>query len=272
MPTSISNEASVKKAVQGANAVVNLVGILFERGKRSFSSVHERGSGIVAKAAAEAGAGRFVHMSALGADSASPSKYAQSKADGEVAVRAAFPNATILRPSVVFGPGDGFFNLFGKLMQLFPVVPFFTNIAPHAEGGGGPKFQPVYVGDVVTAISEALHDDAHAGKTYELAGPRIYTMREILQIVDQETQRKRWIIGVPFFVAKIQAFFLQFLPNPLITPDQVKQLQIGNVSSGALPGLDAFGVTATAAEGIVPTYLKRFKALQQTKRLRLEPR
>lgn len=271
VPTSISNEASVKKAVQGADAVVNLVGILYEKGKRSFSSVHERGSEIVAKAAAEAGAEHLVHMSALGADRASPSKYAQSKAAGEEAVKAAFSNVTILRPSVVFGPEDGFFNLFGKLMQIFPVVPFFTNIVPHAEGGGGPKFQPVYVGDVVAAISQSLLGDTHAGKTYELAGPRIYTMREILQIVDRETQRERWIIGVPFFVAKIQAFFLQVLPKPLITPDQVKQLEIGSVPSGALPGLDAFGVAPTAAEGILPTYLKRFRVLQQTKKLRPNP-
>lgn len=272
VPASISNEASVKSAVEGADAVVNLVGVLYERGKRSFANVHERGAGIVAKAAAEAGAEHLVHMSALGADSASPSKYAQSKAAGETAVKAAFPKATILRPSVVFGPEDGFFNLFGKLMQVFPVVPFFTNIVPHAEGGGGPEFQPVYVGDVVGAISQALEESCHHGKIYELAGPRIYCMRDVLQMVNQETGRNRWIIGVPFFVAKIQALFLQFLPKPLITPDQVKQLQIGSVPDGALPGFDAFDITPTAAEGILPTYLKRYRTLQQTKKLRLEPR
>lgn len=272
IPVSISNENSVKNAVQGADAVVNLVGILYERGKRSFLGIHEQGAATVAKAASEAGVTHLVHISALGADSASPSKYAQSKAAGEAAVTAAFPKATILRPSVVFGPEDGFFNLFAKLVQIFPVVPFFTNTVPHAEGGGGPEFQPVYVCDVVAAISEALSGDAHGGKVYELAGPRVYNMRDILKIVNHETHRKRWIIGVPFFIAKIQAFFLQFLPKPLITPDQVKQLEIGNVPSGKLPGLDAFGIAATAAEGILPTYLKRYRPIQQTKKLRLDPR
>jgi uncharacterized protein YbjT (DUF2867 family) len=272
IPVSISNENSVKNAIQGADAVVNLVGILFERGTRSFSGIHEHGAATVARAAAEAGVGHLVHISALGADSASPSKYAQSKAAGESAVTAAFPKATILRPSVVFGPEDGFFNLFAKLMQIFPVVPFFTNTVPHAEGGGGPEFKPVYVGDVVTAILEALSGNAHTGKIYELAGPRVYNMRGVLRIVSQETQRKRWIIGVPFFIAKFQAFFLQFLPKPLITPDQVKQLELGNVPSGKLPGLEAFGIAPAAAEGILPTYLKRYRPIQQTKKLRLEPR
>ena len=272
VPASISDEASVNKAIEGADAVINLVGVLYERGKRSFTNVHERGAKTVAKAAAEAGAEHFIHLSALGADDSSPSKYARSKAAGEAAVKAAFPKATILRPSVVFGPEDGFFNLFGKLMQIFPVVPFFTDIVPHAEGGGGPEFQPVYVCDVVAAISQALEDPRHEGQTYELAGPRVYCMRDVLQLVNQETGRNRWIIGVPFFIAKVQALFLQFLPKPLITPDQVKQLQIGSVPDGTLPGLEAFNIVPTAAECILPTYLKRYRPIQQTKKLRLEPR
>lgn len=272
VPGSISNEQSVEAAVQGADAVVNLVGVLYQRGKRSFQAIHANGAANVAKAAAKAGVKRLVHISALGADAASPSKYAQSKAAGESAVRDAFPGATILRPSVIFGAEDGFFNLFGWMMQIFPVVPFFTNTVPHAEGGGGPKFQPVYVGDVVAAISQAVSGEAHAGKTYELAGPRVYDMREILNMVNDATQRKRWIIGVPYFIASMQALFLQFLPTPLLTPDQVKQLKIGSVCSGTLPGLDAFGIAPTAAEAIIPTYLKRYRALQQTKRLRMTPR
>ena len=272
VPVSITDEAAVRKAIEGAEAVVNLVGVLYERGKRSFANIHDRGTATVAKAAAECGVTHLVHLSALGADSTSPSKYAQSKASGENAVETAFPKATVFRPSVVFGPEDGFFNLFGKLMQVFPVVPFFTNIVPHAEGGGGPNFQPVYVCDVVAAISQALEGETHQGKTYELAGPRIYCMRDVLQMVNQETRRNRWIVGVPFFVAKLQALFFQFMPKPLITPDQVKLLEIGSVASGSLPGLDAFGITPTAAEGILPTYLKRYRPIQQTKRLRLESR
>ncbi len=272
VPTSITNEKSVETAVRVSDAVVNLVGILYERGKWSFQAIHEQGAANVAKAAAQAGLKRLVHVSALGAVSKSPSKYAQSKAAGEAAVTAALPSATIIRPSVIFGPGDGFFNLFGQLIQLFPVVPFFTGTVPHAADGGGPKFQPVYVGDVVAAISQALSGGAHIGKVYELAGPRVYNMREILRMVNREVQRKRWIVGVPFFIAEIQAFFLQFLPKPLLTSDQVKQLRLGSVVSGELPGLDAFGIAPTAAEGIIPSYLKRFRAIQQTKQLRLEPR
>ena len=272
VPTSVMNVKSVEATVQGADAVVNLVGIIYEKSKRSFQAMHEEGAANVAKAAARLRVKHFVHMSALGADSESPSKYARSKAAGEAAVAGAFPTATILRPSVMFGPGDGFFNLFGQLIQIFPVVPFFTSTVPHAEGGGGPEFQPIYVGDVVEAISQALTGDAHSGKIYELAGPRIYAMREILTMVNREVLRKRWIIGVPFLVAEIQAFFLQILPKPLLTPDQVKQLKLGSVSSGELPGLGAFGIAPTAAEGIIPTYLKRFRPIQQTKRLRLELR
>ncbi|MEQ9448530.1 MAG: complex I NDUFA9 subunit family protein, partial [Rhodospirillaceae bacterium] len=220
VPASVMNEESVKAAVEGADAVVSLVGILYGRGKRTFDAIHEEGAKTVARAAAAAGAKHLVHISALGANPDSPSEYARSKAAGEAAVQSAFPQATILRPCVVFGPEDGFFNLFGRLIQLFPVVPFFTDRVPHVEGGGGPKFQPVYVGDVVEAISKALSGDAYQGKVFELAGPRVYDMREVLRIVNHETGRNRWIIGLPFMAASIQAFFLQFLPKPLLTPDQ----------------------------------------------------
>jgi uncharacterized protein YbjT (DUF2867 family) len=189
-----------------------------------------------------------------------------------MAVRGAYPNATIIRPGIVFGSEDGFFNLFGRIAQISPVIPFFTNINPHTPAGGGPKFQPVYVGDVVDAISQALTGAGHAGKIYELVGPRVYDMREIMHMVNRETMRGRWVLGLPFVVAQMKALFLQFLPNPLLTPDQVKLLRIGNVANGRRPGLAAFGITPTAAEVVVPTYLKRFRPLQQTKKLRLQPR
>lgn len=272
MPVTITDPVGVAAAVKDADAVVNLVGVLYSRGKRSFTAMHVEGAATVAKAAAAAGVKRLIHMSALGADEASPSQYAQSKAAGELAVRTAFPNVTIFRPSVVFGTEDGFFNLFGWIAQVFPVLPFFTDSNPLTARGGGPKFQPVYVGDVVEAMTQALTGDGHAGKIYELAGPRVYSMREIVQIVNQATLRKRWIIGVPFVLAYIKSLFLQFLPRPLLTPDQVRQLKLGSVASGRRPGLAVFGISPTTVEVVVPTYLKRFRPLQQTKKLRLQAR
>ncbi|MHB1204331.1 MAG: complex I NDUFA9 subunit family protein [Rhodospirillaceae bacterium] len=264
----ISNDASVAAAVKGADAVINLVGVLYERRKRTFQALHVDGARRIAEAAKAAGVAHLVHVSALGADAASPSKYARSKAAGEAAVHGAFPGATIFRPSVVFGPEDRFFNLFGAIAQISPVLPYFTNTVPHAPDGGGSKFQPVYVGDVAEAICGAVVGEAHAGRTYELSGPKVYTMLEILKIVNVETMRKRMIWGLPYLIAQVKALFLQFLPTPLLTPDQVKLLKIGSVASGRAPGLEAFGITPTPAELIVPTYLKRFRPVQQTKKLR----
>ena len=264
----IADAASVASAVKGADAVINLVGVLYERGKRSFQAMHVDGAKRIAEAARAAGATHLVHLSALGADASSPSKYARSKAAGEAAVHGAFPGATILRPSVVFGTEDQFFNLFGAMAQISPVLPYFTNTAPHAPGGGGTKFQPVYVGDVAEAIAAAVSGETHKGRTYELAGPKVYTMLEILKIVNRETMRHRQIWGMPYLFARIQAAFLQFLPKPLLTPDQVKLLQLDNVASGRAPGLEAFGIAATPVELVVPTYLKRFRPVQQTKKIR----
>ncbi|MDX2222165.1 MAG: complex I NDUFA9 subunit family protein [Rhodospirillaceae bacterium] len=277
-PASVTDPAAVARAVDGADGVVNLVGILFERGARTFQAVHADGARNVAMAAAAAGATHLVHMSAFGADAHSPSAYARSKAAGEAAVKQAFPRATIMRPSVVFGPEDGFFNLFGRMAQISPVLPYFTDIVPHAEGGGGPRFQPVYVGDVAAAMAAALAGDGHVGVTYELVGPRVYDMRSVLEIVNRETLRKRWIAGMPFVAAEIQAvladLFAKVVPlwPPLITPDQVKLLKLGNVGAGRKPGLAAFGIAPTTVEAIVPGYLKRFRPVQQNKRVRAATR
>ncbi len=268
VPTTITSDASVAAAVKGADAVINLVGVLYERGKRTFQALHVDGARRIAAAAKAAGATHLIHVSALGADAASPSKYARSKAAGEAAVHGAFPGATILRPSVVFGSEDRFFNMFGAMAQISPVLPYFTNTVPHAPGGGGSKFQPVYVGDVAEAIVGAVSGEAHAGRTYELSGPKVYDMKEILQIVNRETMRKCQIWGMPYLIAHINAVFLQFLPTPLLTPDQVKLLKLGSVASGRAPGLEAFGITPTPVELIVPTYLKRFRPVQQTKKIR----
>jgi len=272
IPASVMDDRSVAAAVVGADAVVNLVGILYQRGHRRFEAIHVEGAARVAKAAAAAGVTHLVHISALGASSTSPSQYARSKAAGEAAVQDALPMAVILRPSVVFGPDDGFFNLFGALAAWSPVLPFFTDVVPHANGGGGPRFQPVYVSDVAAAVFCAVTQLGRCAEVYELAGPRVYDMREIMQIVNRETMRRRWICGIPFFIATLKSFVLQFLPKPLLTPDQVKLLKQGNVASGQLPGLEAFGLTATAVEGVVGGYLKRFRPLQQNKRLRFAGR
>ncbi|TAL01854.1 MAG: complex I NDUFA9 subunit family protein [Rhodospirillaceae bacterium] len=272
IPASIMNDADVAAAVAGADAVINLVGVLYQRGRRSFQALHVDGAARVAKAATTAGVTHLVHLSALGASATSASAYARSKAAGEAAVQDAFPMAVILRPSVVFGPEDGFFNMFGALAVVSPILPFFTDIVPHADGGGGPRFQPVYVGDVAAAVLGAVTELGHCAEVYELGGPRVYDMRGIMNIVNRETMRRRWVCGIPFFIAEIKAFFLQFMPKPLLTPDQIKLLKQGNVLSGQAPGLEAFGLVPTAVEGIVGNYLKRFRPLQQNKRLRFAGR
>lgn len=270
VPASVMSDQDVADAVEGADWVINCVGILYERGKRTFQAVHTDSAERIAKAAASAGASKLLHVSALGADKNSPSAYARSKAAGEHAVLAAFPQATIFRPSVIFGPEDGFFNMFGDMARISPVLPYLSEVVPHAEGGGSTKFQPVYVDDVARAAVTALNDDAHGGKTFELVGPAVLSMLEALQMVRRYTDRTPWIIGMPFWLGRIQAAFLQFLPKPLLTPDQVKLLQIDNVADGTRPGLADLGVTATTVETIVPTYLRRFRPYQQQKKLRLQ--
>jgi NADH dehydrogenase len=264
---SVTHEASARAAVAGADAVVNLVGILYEKGRRRFDTVHREGAGIVARAAKDAGAPTLVHMSALGADPESRSRYATSKAAGEAAVRAAFPEAVIVRPSVVFGPQDGFFNLFASLARFTPVLPVFGCPRPRYRDGkidiygdGGVKFQPIYVGDVADAIMKGLGDRSCAGKTYELGGPAVYSFKAIMEMILRETGRRRLLLPYPYFLATLEAFFLQLMPKPLLTTDQVRLLKIDNVVSGDLPGLAELGIAPTGAEAIVPTYLDRYRA------------
>lgn len=262
---------SVRAAVAGADAVINMVGILVERGQASFDTVHRQGAANVAQATREAGIGRLVHMSALGADKNSASSYARSKALGEEAVQAAFTGATIIRPSVVFGPDDDFFNRFAKLARISPVLPVFTGDGfklIHTESGygidwfgsGGPTFQPVYVADVAEAVVKAVSEPKAAGKVFELGGPRRYTLREILELILRITGQKALLVPLPFAVAKLQAAFLQYLPTPPLTPDQVKLLKVDNVVRGGKPGLADLGIAAVAAEAVLPTYLHRYQA------------
>jgi uncharacterized protein YbjT (DUF2867 family) len=247
----IGDEQILPAFLAGNEALVNCVGILRESGSQTFDRVHHTGPARLARLAREAGIERFVHISAIGADSRSSSAYARTKAAGEAAVRDAFPTVTILRPSVVFGAEDQFFNRFAAMATISPVLPLI--------GGGQTRFQPVYVGDVADAVLKCLDDPTTAGRTYELGGPKVYTFRELIELVLGEIRRKRLLVDLPFGLAAIQARLMSILPNPPLTPDQVELLKRDNVvSSGALT-LAALGITPTAVEGVLPSYLDRFR-------------
>ncbi|CAA7613081.1 NADH-ubiquinone oxidoreductase 40 kDa subunit [Candidatus Terasakiella magnetica] len=265
----ITDAKAVRMAVAGADAVINVVGILYESGRSSFDAIHVKGAANIAAAAKEAGVATLVHMSALGADKNSEAAYARSKAAGEEAVLAAFPGATIFRPSVVFGPDDDFFNRFGRLSVLSPVLPVFTSdgFKPVCgEGGcsidlfgsGGPTFQPVHVGDVAAAVVKVLDESKLAGKLYELGGPRRYSMKEIMELVNSQTGRNRLLVPLPFGIAMLQATFLQMLPSPPLTKDQVRMMKVDNVVRGGKPGLAELGITPIAAEAVLPLYMTRY--------------
>ncbi len=262
------NPASVARALRGAEAVVNLVGVLTEKRRGDFDRYHWKAAASIATAAREAGVGRLVHISALGADKTSDSAYARSKASGEDAVLAAFPGATVLRPSVVFGTSDDFFNRFGRLVANAPVIPIFTAFAPlfgpapehshDAYRAGGTVFQPVWVGDVAQAVLRALNEPATMGRVFELGGPRRYSFKEILELILRETGHNPWLVPLPFGAARALARLMSVLPNPPLTIDQVKLLQVDNVVRGGKPGLTELGLVPTALEAIVPDYLKLY--------------
>jgi NADH dehydrogenase len=251
--------ASIEAAMRDSHVAINLVGILAEAGAQTFDAVQAAGAGAVAKVAAAVGA-RMVHVSAIGADENSPSRYARSKAAGEMAVLAAVPSATILRPSVVFGPEDQFTNRFAALAQVSPALPLI--------GGGTTKLQPVFVGDVATAVAEAVDCKARAGATYELGGPEVLTMREIMEMILAIIERRRMLVSLPFGLAKLQALLLQFAPGPLkLTPDQVALLRSDNVVSHTAKAagltLEGLGIAPDSLEAIAPQYLWRFRKAGQ---------
>lgn len=259
--TNLRYPASVEAAMRDSHVAINLVGILAESGAQTFDAVQALGAGAVARAAASIGA-RVVHVSAIGADENSPSRYARAKAAGEKAVKGAVPSAVIFRPSLVFGPEDLFTNRFAALARMSPVVPLI---------GGDTRMQPVYVGDVATAIAEATDGKAKAGATYELGGPEVLTMREIIEIILATIERKRMLVPVPFGIAALQAQLLQFAPEALkLTPDQVALLRIDNVVSEAAKvaglTLEGLGIIADSLEAIVPQYLWRFRSAGQFQR------
>lgn len=250
LATPITDEAAVHRAVEGAQLVVNLAGILAERRSGDFTRIHAEGAACVARLSAAAGVLRLVHLSAIGSDPASASKYGASKAAGEAAVHQAYPTASILRPSVVFGLEDQFFNRFAKMAQILPFMPVIS---------GNSKFQPVYVGDVADAIMACLARADTAGQIYELGGPRIWTFREILAYILQETARRRQMIDIPPAIARLQARLGELVPGKPFTRDQLLMLQRDNVVSAGAPGLPELGIVPTPLELVVPSYLRRYR-------------
>lgn len=254
MRADITDKAAVARAVEGASAVVNLVGILYPAMGRGFDAVHAEGARNVAEAAAAAGVKRLVQMSAIGADPEGPSAYARTKAEGEAAAQEAFPGVTIMRPSIIFGPEDSFFNRFAQLAGITPVLPLF--------GGGVQKYQPVYVGDVAQAFARALADPAAAGRTFELGGPTAYSFRELMEIVMRETHRSRVLLPLPHLAATVLGMVgnvQSLLMAPILTSDQALLLLKDNVPAEGSAGLEALGIEATSVESIVPTYLWRYR-------------
>jgi len=244
--------ALMEAALARADVVVNLLGILYERKEDEFRLVHVETAGNIARLAKAAGVKRMVHISALGARAGSSSRYARTKAEGEQAVLGAFPEATLLRPSVVFGPEDKFFNRFASMMAFSPALPLI--------GGGKTKFQPVYVGDVADAVLAAITRNDTQGKVYELGGPRVATFRELMELLLQVTGHCRILVRVPWLIARIQGVVLGLLPHPPLTLDQVRLLRRNSVVREDALTFKDLGLSPKAMEAVLPAYLARYKA------------
>ncbi len=247
---SIMDEGTVHRAIAGAEIVVNMVGILTDSRAASFQAVHTDGAERIARIAAATGVRRLIQISAIGADPDSPSRYGSSKGKAEQAVLAAFPAATILRPSIVFGAEDKFFNRFAAIARVSPFMPVIS---------GQTKMQPVFVGDVADAVMAALATDASIGKVYELGGPRVWTFREILAFILKQTRRDKRLVDIPMGIARMQAGILQHVPGQPLTPDQLLMLSKDNVAAPDALGLADLGITPTPAELVVPSYLGRYQ-------------
>jgi len=255
MQANLRYEDSVARAVEGSDAVINLVAVLYEEGKQSFEALHVRGAETVAKAVAEAGIENFVHISAIGADNQSESEYARTKGEGEALIKQYVPSADIMRPSIVFGAEDQFFNRFAAMAQLAPALPLI--------GGGQTQFQPVYVGDVAEAIATKISVGSN-GQTYELGGPRVYSFKELLSYMLDVIAKKRLLIPVPWFAANMMGFAGELsgaLPfvAPFLTRDQVTNLKNNNIVSNDTLGFADLGITPETVEAIVPTYLVKYR-------------
>jgi NADH dehydrogenase len=247
----VQNEETVRAALKGADAAINLVAVLYQSGNQRFESLHVEAAERIARLAAELGVGRLLHVSALGVEGNERSRYARTKALGERRVREAFPRATIFRPSVVFGPEDDFFNKFAWLARLSPMLPLI--------GGGRTRFQPVFVGDIARATVKVLGDASTAGKTYELGGPETMTLKEVMELALRETRRNRLLLPIPFGLARVKGAVLGLLPRPLLTLDQVRLLESDNVVSDGAATFRDLGIVPEAAGAIIPSYLWRFR-------------
>ena len=245
------HDEALTNIIAGSDAVVNTIGILAESGSQRFESLQADLPRRIGEIAKKAGAKAVVHLSAIGADASSASIYARTKAKGEAGLLSAFPDAVILRPSLVFGSGDGFFNRFASMAVMAPGLPVI--------GGGKNKVQPVYVGDVASAVTASLLSNDAKGKIYELGGPDILTFREAMAFILKQTKRRRMLVPVPHGVMSLAATAMSVLPNPPVTRDQLKLLKIDNVVSGDLPGLDALDIQPTPIDLIVPDYLARYQ-------------
>lgn len=255
LQANVRHEDSLHNAIDGADAVVNLVGILANSGRQTFDAVHVGAAKSIARIAATCGVDRLIHLSAIGADPHGKAQYARSKGLGEQAVWEAFPQATVVRPSIVFGPEDDFFNRFAGMAQIAPALPLI--------GGGQTRFQPVYVEDVARAICRCIADEETAGKSYELGGPAVMTFREVLEYVLAQTHRDRALVNLPFGLAAVLAYFLQFAPGSPLTPDQVRLLQSDNIVADNALGLSDLGITPTPVQSVAPSYLRRYRRTGQ---------
>jgi uncharacterized protein YbjT (DUF2867 family) len=249
MQMDVTDRNDLKKILKGANLVVSLVGILYESGTNTFNTIQENAPKLIGIESKAAGVKKIVHFSAIGADKNSLSKYAATKGAGDESILSVFPNSTIFRPSVVFGPGDNFFNKFSSLAAFSPVLPLI--------GGGGTLFQPVYVKDISTAVLKALSDKKSLGKIYELGGPSIYSFKELMDLTMKYAKRRRLLLNLPFWAAKIQASVMELLPNPILTCDQLQLLKIDNIVSEKALTLNDLGIVPTSCEQILPIYLAR---------------
>ncbi len=248
----VRDQASVAAAIAGADAVVNAVSAYVEKGGLTFETVHVQGAEMVAREAGRLGVARLVLVSGIGADPQSRSLYIRSRGRGELAVQQAFQDATIVRPSAMFGAGDALFGTLADLARLLPVLPLI--------GGGRTRLQPVYVEDVAEAVTHILADPETVGRTYELAGPEVYTLRDLVRFTLRVIGKRRRLMPVPFAVAEIQARLFEFLPSPPLTTGQVDLLKADSVASGALPGLRELDILPKAVEEVVPTYIGRSRA------------
>ena len=247
VPADVLDRASIAAAIAGADAVVDTVSAYVEKGGVTFEAVHVKGAETVAREAVAAGAARFVLVSGIGADPDSGSRYIRARGRGEQVVKQTFPGATIVRPGAMFGPGDALFGTLAELARLLPVLPLI--------GGGRTRLQPVCVEDVAEAVAKILTDPGTVGQTYELAGPGVYTLRELVSMTLRFMGKRRLLLSIPFAVAEIQARLFELLPNPPLTTGQVDLLKADNVASGALPGLQDLKIRPKTVEEVVPTYI-----------------